>query len=150
MAVAGWKSRVVVRESGCHEFTGCLDNSGYGKASSGGVIDRTHRISWREHHGAIPDGMCVLHKCDNRKCVNPDHLFVGTKKDNCDDMMRKGRGRKAQGSEHHIAKFTEQDIERIREAHLFGARQVDLAAVYGVHQTCISRITRRAGWRHVA
>jgi hypothetical protein len=133
----------------CIEWNGALSSSGYGNVTVNRKTWKAHRLAWTRANGDIPEGLCVLHKCDNRKCINVEHLFLGTKQDNCDDMMRKGRGRKAYGERHALAKFTSEDVRRIREAHLFGARQVDLAAVYGVHQTAISTVTRRAGWRHV-
>jgi hypothetical protein len=80
--------------TGCILWTGVTDRGGYGKIGLGGHnggTDAAHRVVWRELRGPVPGGLCVLHKCDVRKCVNPDHLFLGTKKDNTQDMMRKGR-----------------------------------------------------------
>ena len=82
------------RETGCILWTGGISRGGYGKIGMGGHVGRTetaHRVVWRELRGPIPNDLCVLHKCDVRRCVNPDHLFLGTKKDNTQDMMRKGR-----------------------------------------------------------
>jgi hypothetical protein len=80
------------RETGCILWAGALTSNGYGKVgTSDGGTERAHRVVWRELRGPIPDSLCVLHKCDVRRCVNPEHLFLGTKKDNTHDMMRKGR-----------------------------------------------------------
>jgi hypothetical protein len=76
---------------GCWEWAASLNDAGYGQMSVNGVPDRAHRISWHIHRGEIPDGLFVLHKCDNRRCVKPDHLFLGTHADNMRDMSRKGR-----------------------------------------------------------
>jgi hypothetical protein len=82
----------------CWEFDGCRDGFGYGKVSVNGKQKRTHRLAWEHAWGEIPKGKCVLHKCDNPCCVNPDHLFIGSQRDNIKDMDSKGR-RKNQFSE---------------------------------------------------
>lgn len=85
----------VVKTASCWLWTGSAGGFGYGQLHSGTKYNRkllrTHRLSWEIHNGKVPDGLCVLHKCDNPKCVNPDHLFLGTHKDNAQDCMKKGR-----------------------------------------------------------
>ena len=75
----------------CWEWIGAIDRHGYGKFSIKYKKYIAHRISWELHNGKIPKGICVLHRCDNRKCMNPEHLWLGTQQDNSDDMIRKGR-----------------------------------------------------------
>lgn len=77
--------------SGCWEWTGYLDEKGYGQCWSNGRSDRAHRVAFKDKNGEIPEGTEVCHKCDNRKCVRPDHLFVGTHRDNILDMFSKNR-----------------------------------------------------------
>lgn len=83
----------VVRKEGCWAWTGNTDGFGYGLVQLGRGEPRTgaHRVSWRLHKGAIPDGMQVLHRCDNPPCTNPEHLFIGTALDNSRDASQKGR-----------------------------------------------------------
>lgn len=84
----------VDKSGDCWLWTGATDHNGYGKVDYRTPLRRTlgaHRISWMLRYGDIPNGLKVLHKCDNPKCVNPDHLFLGTHQDNMDDMVAKGR-----------------------------------------------------------
>jgi HNH endonuclease len=80
--------------TGCWVWIGAVNNKGYGVIGTGPHTTITaHRAAWILTHGAIPHGLCVLHRCDTRHCVRPDHLFLGTIRDNNHDMMRKGRDR---------------------------------------------------------
>lgn len=83
----------VRRTDGCWEWTGQKHMRGYGLQAVHHVKRYTHRISWELTNGPIPAGMVVMHRCDNPPCVRPDHLVLGTKRDNTQDMLRKGRGR---------------------------------------------------------
>src|SRR5687768_1716284 len=78
-------------ERGCLQWTGHIHDDGYGCANAGGKPDRAHRVAWRLKRGPIPPGRCVLHTCDDRTCVEPLHLFLGTKQDNMDDKVAKSR-----------------------------------------------------------
>ena len=92
--------RTKICDSGCHEWQYGLNTSGYGECSIRRYKEfskkkwRVHRLSYTSQVGDIPDGLFVCHKCDNRKCLNPDHLFLGTHQDNMDDMHNKGRYKK--------------------------------------------------------
>ena len=83
----------VVKADGCWEWTAYRDPLGYGRLNVDGVPVLAHRLAYELEHGAIPDGMCILHRCDNPPCVNPDHLWLGTQADNSLDMASKGRWR---------------------------------------------------------
>lgn len=141
----------VAKGDGCWEWTGSmhLDDAtkGYGTFFVRGHTAKAHRVSWELHFGAIPKGeghhgICVLHKCDNRKCVRPDHLFLGTHKDNMEDMARKGRGVSASrpNEAHPMVKLTNAAVAAIREAAAGGTSQSVLAKQHGVRQSHISRI----------
>lgn len=81
----------VCQSDACWEWTRSTNHAGYGQISGQGTVLLAHRLSWELHFGKIPSGQCVLHKCDNRLCVRPDHLFLGTRPENTQDMMSKGR-----------------------------------------------------------
>jgi len=83
--------KIKKQTSGCWEWKGNISSSGYGLLSYKGKNIGSHILSWILHNGEIENNLWVLHKCDNRKCVNPKHLFLGTRQDNMDDMVRKGR-----------------------------------------------------------
>lgn len=117
-AIERLMSRYQVSDSGCWEWTGTKNAKGYGFIQADAKRWMTHRYSYHIHHGQIPDGMFVCHKCDNPKCINPDHLFAGTQKDNMNDMVKKGRAHKVgrSGTENPNNKLTEQDVLAIRAA----------------------------------
>ena len=84
-------AQFVIQPSGCWEWTGSKNDKGYGRVYADRDEKRAHRAMWEQAHGPVPDGLWVLHRCDNPPCVNPDHLFLGTPLDNVRDMMAKGR-----------------------------------------------------------
>lgn len=109
-----------------------------------------HRVSYREFIGEIPDGMLVCHRCDNRRCLNPAHLFLGTHADNSMDAARKGRlfrSEPRRGEAHHAAKLTERDVAWVLERT--DLTQQEAASALGVSQSTISRVRRGEGWRCV-
>lgn len=136
----------------CWEWIGCCSSTGYGNFYAEGCLHLTHRYSWTQQNGAIPKGLCVLHNCDNRACVRPDHLFLGTKKQNTADMFFKGRQRNLgilKGQDHGEAKLKNEDVLRIRQEVASGSKQKDMATRFGVSISLISLIVRRKAWVHL-
>ena len=134
---------------GCWEWNGSLNTNGYGQISSGQKTETGHpipliasRAAWLLYRGPIDEDMCVCHECDNPKCVNPDHLFLGTKHDNNTDMATKRRT--LNGEARPQAKLTDQEVDKIRRRYAAGGiSQRALGVQYGVSQSAISLITRR-------
>lgn len=139
-------------ETGCWEWARSLNGSGYGTYYNKGKKDGAHREYYRRYRGEIPPGMFVCHKCDNKKCVNPDHLFLGTNSDNIRDMVAKGKfvGWDKRGENGPAAKLTEGQVLDIRKRYSEGsARQVDLAREFGILQGSVSNIIHRRSWTHI-
>lgn len=131
-----WGKVSVGHPGGCWGWNGSTDNFGYGRLQHEGRNQPAHRISWEMTNGPIPAGLCVLHRCDNPPCANPEHLFLGTKKDNMMDAAAKGR----------IAtrpKLTPSDAEIIRAS---AGRGIDLARQFNVSQALISMVRQRKRW----
>lgn len=136
-----------IPETGCHWWTSVTVH-GYGHVRKNGKWVKAHRVSYELHKGKIPEGMCVCHKCDNPLCVNPDHLFLGTHKENMQDKVKKGRAftGNQKGVSNGAAKLTEADIRAIREAQ--GSCK-QLADKFFTSPMNISLIKRRLAWAHV-
>lgn len=148
-----FSSKWAERPSGCWEWTGSRDcragtHLPYGRFWLEGRQRIAHRVSWEIHHGQIPEGMCVLHRCDNAPCVNPDHLFLGDSKTNTRDMVAKCRDKafRVFGERASRSKLTDGVVREILRST---EPQRVLAQRHGVTQTAISRIKRRETWRHV-
>jgi hypothetical protein len=114
-------ARLLPVESGCWEWQGYVRPKGYGQIGNGNkkVID-IHRASWLVHNGRIPEGMWILHHCDNRICGNPEHLYLGTVVENVRDMHARNRDRKAQGIEASNGRLTTEQVEEIRRRYVKG------------------------------
>lgn len=138
-------------DRGCILWTSTKSHSGYGLISlNDGTGNRllTHRLAWEIANGPIPEGICVLHECDNRLCVNADHLFLGTRGDNNRDKYSKGR--EARGEKCRQSHLVEADILAIRSAWARGGKsQRELGAEFGAGQQTIHKIVSRATWSHV-
>lgn len=141
---------------GCWEWTGGHDAYGYGSMGiDGGRTSTVNRVAHELLIGPIPEGMCVCHRCDNRNCVNPAHLFLGSRADNLHDMFAKGRGRgqftkgACQGTANAWARYTEDQIREIRSLVASGVTQVEVARQFGMRQGYVSNIVRRKVWTHI-
>jgi len=150
-----WANVNKAAPNGCWEWSGTKER-GYGRFDIKGKHFKTHRISWELTKGIILNGLCVLHHCDNPSCVNPEHLFLGTKGDNNRDRARKGRSGKfhhpdriRRGEKTPSAKLLERDVQEIRRLYAQGARQTALAHQWGICQATISQVVRRVTWLHV-
>jgi len=142
-------------EGDCWEWAGTANQRGYGVIRMAGTRKKkqaTHVALFVKTGRWVPTGMAACHRCDNPRCVNPDHLFVGTYSDNMRDMVAKGRHKSPppqcfpRGSAHHSAKLTEEAVREIRDSC---ENQPKLAAKYGVCQQTISDIRRRVIWAHI-
>jgi hypothetical protein len=109
------EQKTIRNANGCLDFTGPIKNGGYGRVAIGnGKYQPAHRISWKIHHGEIPEGMCVLHKCDRPICCEISHLFLGTQRENIADMMAKKRNRQLYGESANKTKLTENEVLQIK------------------------------------
>ena len=105
-----------------------------------------HRFSWEFHVGAVPDGLCVLHKCDNPKCVNPNHLYVGNYVDNANDRETRNRRKKIRGEEIGNSKLKEEQVKEVRAS---GLSCYALAKKYNVSPSLIHLVKTNRVWKHV-
>ena len=128
----------------CWEWEGGLNDSGYGKLRIGDKDTVAHRVSYTEYIGEIPKGMYVLHNCDNRKCNNPEHLFLGTHQDNMDDMVNKNR--QAQGEDVCTAKLTNNEVKYMKMLFKRGVMCKVVAAMFGITLNYASKIKCGRGW----
>lgn len=135
----------------CWHWKGALVG-GYGMIMYRGKTTGAHRMSYRLHFGPISDGIMVLHKCDNPRCVNPAHLFLGSRADNNADRERKGRGGDHRGLKNGRAILTEEQVRYIRSRYRRNAKKggvAELAHELGVNVCVVSAVARGATWRHV-
>lgn len=156
-------------ENGCLIWIGSVNKNGYGELRAGGIRMLAHRAAYAIKNGVAPAGYCICHRCDVRKCVNIDHLFVGSNHDNSQDMVSKGRQAvgvrhgsrthperfkkgdrpRARGERVNTAVLTESQVVDIRAKKAAGASCLSLANEYGVWPSNIGHIIHRRSWKHV-
>lgn len=138
-----------IAESGCWEWDRGLNSNGYGQFTMNGKTYIASRVAYQLRFGDIPAGLFVCHKCDNRKCVNPDHLFLGTNYDNTLDRNMKGRTARICGEEKSNSILTEGIVQAILFLHRDNYKQIEIANKLGVNFRVVSNVVRRKIWKHV-
>jgi hypothetical protein len=141
----------------CWDWTGAMGPYGYGTFWDAGKrqgkrTKRAHRVAWVHVYGDIPKGLLICHRCDNRRCVRPDHLFLGTHRDNTEDMVAKGRfvlGRRSHGELNGSSKLVADQVMAIRRRYTRGEEGKAMAEEFGICQAHVSRIVLRKTWKHL-
>lgn len=140
----------VDERTGCWLWTGPIaGGTGYGLTKNEGKTVSVHRLMFRLAHGEIVAGNDVCHRCDVRRCINPEHLWQGTRAENLADMHAKGRAVDVRGEKHPKAKLTESQVRDIRAAVASGETMVAIAGRYGLTPMSVWSIHHRRNWRHV-
>ena len=135
------------QKTGCWLWTGALNNKGYGVIKIGGRKGKlclAHRVSYETYVESIPSQQCVLHHCDVRNCINPKHLFIGTNKENSEDMVIKERS--ARGERQGTSKLTATDVLSIRKD---SRMHRVIAADFGISRTNVGVIKSHKSWKHI-
>lgn len=141
----------VNKTEGCWLWTAAHDTKGYGKIQVGTMkepqLRSAHRVSWELAYGPIPEGMGVLHHCDNPPCVKPEHLFLGNHQANHNDKWAKGRGLK--GDTSPARKLSSEKVIEIRTASLSGENRTSLAGRFDVSKSTVDNILNNKNWRNL-
>lgn len=143
------ESNIYFGLDGCWYWTGPLSDKGYGRVSYHGKSRLAHRISWILKNGEIQNGLFVCHRCDTPACVNPNHLFLGTQKDNMQDASIKKRFIGKIGESHPKAKLSDMAVRIIRECIINGFSVVEIGRYFGVKKFTIYRIKSGRSWKHL-
>ena len=139
----------VEKTDGCWNWTAATRSTGYGCIRVSGRLISTHRFSFVLHYGEIPVARIVCHSCDNRRCVNPAHLFPGTPAANVRDMVVKGRHPRLNGERVGSSRMTAVRVVRVFEMKMAGISNRRIAAMFNVNAGTIDAIVNRKTWRHV-
>jgi hypothetical protein len=143
-----WKHIDKRSENECWECNIGLNGLGYSRIQINGTRILSHRLAYQLTYGLIPDGLSVLHHCDNRKCCNPNHLFLGTYKDNSDDMISKGRRSDFSHNNNGMSKLSQYKVNEIRELYLTGKyTHKTLGKIYNINASTVGRIILKKTWR---
>lgn len=143
-----WDRVAIKLPQECWEWTGCILEDGYGQTRMNMQKHRTHRLAYQLTYGLIPDGLQVLHTCDNTKCCNPNHLWIGTTQDNTQDKITKGRARYLQGEELPQTKLTRVQAEEIKRL-LSNKKYTEgqLSIMFNISRGAISGIRIGRNWK---
>ena len=148
-----WKHVDKRGENECWEWKAYCNSLGYGQIMVTHPKSRcaqyVHRVSWIIHNKEIPLGMCVLHKCDNPSCVNPDHLFLGTRADNNHDMINKGRAPDRKGERAPNRKLTSMEVKEIRRLYIDGIKRKLIARQFNIVEKYVYNIAARHVWKDI-
>lgn len=143
--------RKVKKGRSCWKWNGAVGNNGYGRINTAGrgmPIESAHRVVWVLTFGPIPEGKFVLHRCDNKLCVNPKHLWIGTQADNMRDMKKKGRG--CIGEKNGQARLNRNTVLKIRKVYSTGKfSQSKVATMFGISRCHVHQIASRRNWNHI-
>jgi hypothetical protein len=140
-------------DTGCHEWIRGRDKDGYGllKVNKGDrrITVRAHKVIYEHCVSQVPEGGCVLHKCDVRFCVNPAHLYIGSQRQNVSDMYERGRQNTVKGAKHPRARLNEAQVREIKQQLAAGAGTAQLGRLYGVCSQAIYAIAKGNSWKHI-
>ena len=139
-------SKVNKIENGCWEWTASKNQWKYGMFNINKKTLQAHRLSYLFHYGPYDNNLLVCHKCDNPSCVNPEHLFLGTNKDNMRDMANKARKK---GEKHPNSKLTDNEVIEIKKLILEDYNIKNIAEKYGVAEFTIKSIKYNLSWKHI-
>ena len=139
----------VFKTNKCWLWTSAVSTKGYGSFRLNGRTLKSNRVAWAIHHGSDPGDLFVCHTCDNRACVRPEHLFLGSNADNIKDMWDKGRRSRRLGESAFNVKLTEDGVREIRKLKAAGVHAKVIAKRFGIIRTHVYDIVNRVAWGHV-
>ena len=138
--------RSVETPSGCVEWTGPKhDEMGYARIRIGGRMVYVHRAAWEIENGPIPEGLVILHSCDNPSCINVVHMSVGSQRDNVQDMLTKGRADR-RGDRANPAKLTGSEVRELRDLAAQGHSRSELSKIFGISKSQVDNIRLNRHW----
>lgn len=143
-----YRSYSIDDNTNCWHWIAHKYKNGYGRMNVGKKQCLSHRFSWVLYGNNLQTGRVICHRCDNRDCVNPEHLFQGTQSDNLNDMKEKGRS--CFGEKNGMAKLPIRYVKLIRIIHRFGDFKIsEIADFFNVSKSCVQSIVSRSKWKHI-